>query len=195
MNARLLITLRLAAVCGLAVNLAGAATPAAGTATSAAASTAKAGATAAKPVEGKTADPFEPIRQRIDQLLKARVNPEPLPAVLPNPFTLPNSPLLLAPEDDLAPADTQAPVAAPDGPEPGSDLETLVRFAGTLKLGGLVSLNGQTSLYINQLLYKEGDVILMERRDPKSAVKVIRIAPGVLTLSFNEAKYTVRLKS
>ena len=149
----------------------------------------------AKLAEAKVNDPFEPIRMRIDQLLKARVNPEPLPAVLPNPFTLPNAPTALAIDDDLAPASPQTPAAVPDGPEPGSDLETLVRFAATLKLGGMVALNGQTSLYINQLLYKEGDVILMEKRDPKSAVKVIRIGPGGLMLGFHEAQHTVRLKN
>jgi hypothetical protein len=177
---------RLAVVFWLSLNVALAAGPGPGV-------PAKSGAT--KAPEPKVNDPFEPIRRSIDQLLKARVNPEPLPAVLPNPFTLPNAPTLLALEDDLAPVDAQAAVAAPEGPEPGSDMETLVRFAATLKLGGLVSLNGQTSLYINQLLYKEGDVILMEKRDPKSAIKVIRIAPSGLTLGFNAVQHSMRLKN
>lgn len=164
----------------------------------AAGATTKAPATkagAAKAADAKVIDPFDQVRMRIDQILKARVNPEPLPAVLPNPFTLPNSTTALLIEDDLAPAASPQPAAAPEGPEPGSDLETLVNFSATLKLGGTVSLNGQTSQYINQLLYKEGDVILMEKRDPKSAVKVVRIVPGALTLSFKEAQHTVRLKN
>lgn len=190
MNVAPLSIRRLAVALGFSINVALAATPVAG---AGAVVPAKPGAPRA--AEPKVSDPFDPIRHSIDQLLKARVNPEPLPAVLPNPFTLPNAPTLLAPEDDLAPAESAATVAAPEGPEPGSDMETLMRFSVTLKVGGMVSLNGQTSLYINQLLYKEGDVILMEKRDPKSAIKVIRIAPGALTLGFKAVQHTVRLKN
>ena len=183
-------TLRLAVLLGLLLGRVFAAEPAAGAPPKSTPSQAG----AAKPADAKVVDPFDQVRMRIDQILKARVNPEPLPAVLPNPFTLPNSTTALLIEDDLAPAAPQTP-SAPAGPEPGSDLETLANFSATLKLGGTVSLNGQTSQYINQLLYKEGDVILMEKRDPKSAVKVVRIVPGALTLSFNEAQHTVRLKN
>ncbi len=191
MNAHLRRSVHLAVLLGLFPGAAFAAEPAAGAAPKSPAS--KAGA--AKPADAKVIDPFDQVRMRIDQILKARVNPESLPAVLPNPFTLPNTTTALLIEDDLAPAAPQTPAAAPAGPEPGSDLETLVNFSATLKLGGTVSLNGQTSQYINQLLYKEGDVILMEKRDPKSAVKVVRIVPGALTLGFNEAQHTVRLKN
>ncbi|MBC7369096.1 MAG: hypothetical protein H7343_20185 [Undibacterium sp.] len=191
MNAPCFALRRLALAFALTAGVAFAATPVATPPEKSAATKAGAG----RPAEAKVNDPFEPIRLRIDQLLKARVNPEPLPAVLPNPFTLPNATTALAIDDDLAPVAPAAPVAAPEGPEPGSDLETLTRFAATLKIGGMVALNGKTSLYINQLLYKVGDIILMEKRDPKSAVKVVRIAPGVLTLSFNEARHAIRLKN
>jgi hypothetical protein len=191
MNAHLRRSVQLVVLLGLFPGGPFAAEPAVGAALKSPAS--KAGA--AKPADAKVADPFDQVRMRIDQILRARVNPEPLPAVLPDPFTLPNTTTALLIEDDLAPAASPTPLAAPAGPEPGSDLETLVKFSATLKLGGTVLLNGQTSQFINKLPYKEGDVMLMDRRDPKSAVKVVRIVPGVLTLSFNEAQHTVRLKN
>ena len=150
----------------------------------------------AKPGDPPAVDPFETVRVKIDQLLKARINPEPLPAVLPNPFTLPNAAVAPTGDDDLAPAEVPVPAAAAaEGPEPGGDKEILAKFAETLKVGGLVQFNGQTSLYINRLLYREGDVLLMDKRDPKSAVKIVRIAPGALTLGFNAATHVIRVKN
>jgi len=150
---------------------------------------------AAKPTEKKLVDPFDRTRSRIDQLLKARTNPEPLPVTLPNPFTLPVN-LAALTEDDLGPAKPNAP-AAPVAEilEPGSNAETLAAFAATLRIGGSVSVNGKLNYYINQLLYKEGDTILMDRRDPKSAITITRIVPGSLTLTFNEATQVIRLRN
>ena len=76
----------------------------------------------AKPGDPPAVDPFETVRVKIDQLLKARINPEPLPAVLPNPFTLPNAAVAPTGDDDLAPAEVPVPAAAAaEGPEPGGD--------------------------------------------------------------------------
>ena len=151
---------------------------------------------AAKPGEApKVTDPFEPTRLKIDQLLKSRLNPEPLPATLPNPFTLPNvAPTALSDDGEVTVSAGQpAPVAA--GLEPGSDADLLAQFAATLKISGMVERNGQRNFIINQLYYKEGDVILMNKKDPKSAVKIVHVAPGELILGYNDVTQTIRLKN
>jgi hypothetical protein len=150
---------------------------------------------APKPAEKKPVDPFERTRNRIDQLLKARTNPEPLPVTLPNPFTLPVN-LAALTEDDLGPATPNAPAPPPaEVLEPGSHAETLAAFAATLRISGAVTVDGKLNFFINQLLYKEGDTILMDRRDPKSAITITRIVPGALTLTFNEATQVIRLRN
>lgn len=155
---------------------------------------ARAAEPAAKPAEKKPVDPFERTRNRIDQLLKARINPEPLPATLPNPFTLPVN-LAALTEDDLGPAKPNAPAApVAEVLEPGSHAETLAAFAATLRISGAVTVDGKLNFIINQLLYKEGDTILMDKRDPKSAITISKIVPGALTLTFNEASQVIRLR-
>jgi hypothetical protein len=181
MNAALRPLCRLGAVLAATVTLAGAA------------DAAKPGA---KPGETpKITDPFEPTRLKIDQLLKARINPEPLPATLPNPFTLPNvAPTTLADDGEVTVAAGQ-PTAVAAGHEPGSDADLLAQFAATLKISGMVERNGQRNFIINQLYYKEGDVILMDKKDPKSAVKIVHVAPGELILGYNDIVQTIRLKN
>lgn len=149
----------------------------------------------AKPGDAKVTDPFEPTRLKIDQLMKARITPEPMPATLPNPFTLPNvAPTALNDDGEVTVSVGQAaPVAA--GLEPGSDADILAQFAASLKISGMVERNGQRNFIINQLYYKEGDVILMDKKDPKSAVKIVRVAPGELVLGYNDVVQTVRLKN
>lgn len=150
---------------------------------------------AAKPAENTIADPFERTRSRIDQLLRARINPEPLPVTLPNPFTLPVNLAALI-EDDLGPGKPNAP-AAPVAEiiEPGSHAETLAAFAATLRISGSVEIEGKLNFIINRLRYKEGDTILMDKRDPKSAITISRILPGSVTLTFNDATQVIRLRN
>jgi len=150
---------------------------------------------APKPGETKLVDPFESLRTRIDLLLKARVDPVPLPAVLPNPFTLPVSLAALTADDDLAPGDPQTAAPVVEQLEPGSDAEILAAFIATLRISGTVRLNGQLNFIINQLLYKEGDVILMDKRDPKSAVKIAAAGPGTITFALNAVTQVVRLRN
>ncbi len=148
----------------------------------------------AQPKEPKPVDPFERTRTRIEQLLKARLNPEPLPAALPNPFVLPAS--LTALEDDLAPAKPNTPAAPVAQPvEPGSDSEILANFAATLRISGSVQVDGNLNFIINRILYKEGDILLMDKRDPKSIVRILRILPTALTLGFGEATQVIRLRN
>ncbi len=150
---------------------------------------------APKTGEKKPVDPFERTRNRIDQLLKNRINPEPLPTTLPNPFTLPVN-LAALTEDDLGPAQPNAPAApVAEVLEPGSHAEMLAAFAATLRISGAVTVDGKLNFIINQLLYKEGDTILMDKRDPKSAITISKIVPGALTLTFNEASQVIRLRN
>jgi len=150
---------------------------------------------AAKPGETKITDPFEPTRVKIDQLIKSRISPEPLPATLPNPFNLPNvAPTALNDDGEVTVAAGQ-PASVTPGLEPGSDADILAQFAASLKISGMVERNGQRNFIINQLYYKEGDIILMDKKDPKSAVKIVHVAPGELILGYNDIVQTVRLKN
>lgn len=152
--------------------------------------------TVAKAADTKLVDPFERTRTRIDLLLKARVDPEPLPAILPNPFALPVSLAALTAEEDLAPVNPQNPAApVAEQPEPGSDAEILAAYVATLRISGSVRINGQLNFIINQLRYKEGDVLLMDRLDPKSAVKIAASGPGTITFVLNAATQVVRLRN
>jgi hypothetical protein len=152
-------------------------------------------ASSALAADTKVTDPFEPTRLKIEQLVKSRIAPEPLPAALPNPFTLPNiAPTTLADDGEVVVAAGQPAAVAP-GIEPGSDADILAQFAASLKISGMVERNGQRNFIINQLYYKEGDIILMDRKDPKSAVKIVRVAPGELILGYNDVVQTVRLKN
>jgi len=157
---------------------------------------AAAGKPVSKPGGPGLVDPFERTRTRIDQLLKARIDPEPLPAVLPNPFALPVSPAALTAGDDLAPGNPQAPAAPAVEPlEPGGDAEILAAYLATLRISGSVRIDGQLNFIINQRRYKEGDEILMDKRDPKSTVKIEAAGPGTITFVHKTAKQVVRLRN
>jgi len=133
----------------------------------------------------KSADQFARTKAHIEALLKHRLNPEPLPANLPNPFQAPGGTAVV-----------DAPRSGPPGNDPpppvNSDSETLVRLAAALKITGRVKLNDQVHLIINQATYKEGDRIPIYGKSDVTYLQVIRIAPGELTLGLNEAMETVR---
>lgn len=124
-------------------------------------------------------------KERIDALVNRRLKPEPLPDILPNPFQL----------GVATPTNSAAVPQLPDEPAlPNSDSEALTRYAAKLKIGGTIQLNGRIQLIINQSPYKEGDVIFVDNKDAVIYLQIIRLAPGELTLGFNEAVLTIKLK-
>ena len=137
----------------------------------------------------KVTDRYALTKARIATLLDQRMNPTPLPALLPNPFYR-SPPIPLSDTAPVKPADAEVVPAAPDS----SDADTLARFAATLKVSGLVVLNGQPHLTINQTICKAGDVIPVGNKDHPIYVQVLRITPDDVTFGLNQAEQTVRLK-
>ena len=137
----------------------------------------------------KVTERYALTKARIANLLGQRLNPDPLPNPLPNPFY---HPLDLPATDPgvKAPADTTQVPAAPDI----TDADTLAKFISTLKISGVVILNDQAHLALNQALCKVGDVIPVGTKEHTAYIQVLAITPDELTLGLNDAKQTVRLK-
>lgn len=142
----------------------------------------------------KATDRFERTKEHIDALLKQRLKPVPLPAVLPNPFqssgtvpTGPGSGGLSSPDQVVVPVEPEKPLTDDD--------EILAHYAAALKISGQMMVNGLPHLIINSSPYKEGGNILVKGRDDTVYyLKVIRIAPDELTLGYNAAVFTLPLK-
>ena len=144
----------------------------------------------------KVVDRFERTKEHIDALLKLRLKPVPLPAVLPNPFqssgTVPATPVTGGP----GPGTDQPPTTPPEPEKPlTDDDEILAHYAATLKISGQMMVNGLPHLIINSSPYKEGGLILVKGKDDTTFyLKVIRIAPNELTLGYNAVQLTLPLK-
>lgn len=125
---------------------------------------------------------LERTQARINALLGARLQPKPLPEKPANPFQV----TAVAP-----PAGAPATETLLSG-----DAEILAYYAPTLKISGLVNLNGQAHFIINQSPYKKGDVILIKGKD-KSVLylKVVNIEPRELTLGYNDAVLVIPVKN
>jgi hypothetical protein len=136
----------------------------------------------------KISDRYALTRLRIANLIDQRVNPDPLPAQLPNPFYRP--PDLPATDPAAKPADTAQVPAAPDI----TDADTLAMFVSTLKISGVVILNDQPRLTLNQALCKVGDVIPFSTKTHTVYIQVIAITPDELTVGLNDAKQKVRIR-
>lgn len=157
--------------------------------------TAQAPAAAATP---KASDRFLRTKAHIDALLKQRLNPVPLPAVLPNPFQAssgaPANPIAGGPGTVLLPPDQLVTPPEPEKPLTDDD-EILAHYAATLKITGQMMVSGLPHLIINSSPYKEGGTILVRgNNDAQYYLKVIRIAPNELTLGYNNAVLTLPLK-
>jgi hypothetical protein len=144
------------------------------------------------------------IKESIDALFKHRLKPDPLPVTLPNPFLVVSGVISNkrpdgSESDPASVGDSEAhdgpPAAKPgDAPPPGSDAEALARHVASLKIGGTIQINGQLQLIINQSPRKEGDLIFLDNKSAVIYLRLIRLTPTELTLGFNEAVQTVRLK-
>lgn len=133
---------------------------------------------------------FPRTEERIKLLVGRRLDPQPLPRSLPNPFYRGVETSELATLDVTTPDVPEAAPAAPDI----TDADTLARLAPTLRISGLVSLSGVPHVAINSLLCKVGDVIPVSGRDVPVFLQVRRIAPHEITLGLNEAELTIPVK-
>lgn len=141
-----------------------------------------------KPVRpGKNKDPqnFQRTKARIEALLGPRLKPEPPPDSFPNPFQLAETPAVVTPDKDPKPIE-KLPVS--------SDEEMLLYYGTSLRITGVVRINDQTHLVINQTPYKEGDTLNLKTKDGTVKLRVVAIAPGELTLGLNGATQVIKFK-
>lgn len=130
-------------------------------------------------------DRFDRLPTRINTMLGRRLNPQPFPAVLPDPFQLPGA-------MPATPAAADGKVDRPS--EPASDLAALHRYAATLKVSGTVDIGGKPHLIINASAYGEGDLIKVRDTNPVDFVRVLEITPRTLTLGYGSARLEVPLR-
>lgn len=123
---------------------------------------------------------------RIAELVGRRLNPQPLPASLPNPFYRGVEPSELA-------APEPAPELAPAAPDI-SDADTLARLAPTLRISGLVTRDHKPHLIINSVVCKVGDVFPISGQGAPVFIQVRKIAHDSFTLGLNDAELTIPLK-
>ena len=137
----------------------------------------------------KIAARFPRIEQRVQVLVGRRLNPQPLPASLPNPFYRGVEPSDLA-QLDIANPVVEAVPAAPDI----TDADTLARIAPTLRITGLVSVNDVPHVAVNGLVCKAGDVIPIGGRDIPIFIQVRKVDGHNVTLGLNDAELTIQVK-
>lgn len=135
--------------------------------------------TAAPPSAQPSADWIKRTKDRIDILLGPKHDTSAQPANTPNPFRLPG-------QSDSIHLNEPSPQA--------TDAETLARLVATLKINGLVQIAGVPQVIINQLSYKEGDLVAVREGDKATYLRVIRVTPTGLTLELNKVEQTIHLK-
>ncbi|HYC70975.1 MAG TPA: hypothetical protein VEB66_07210 [Opitutaceae bacterium] len=134
-----------------------------------------------------TAARSQRIRAQIDALLAVRRKPPPLPVDPPNPFAAASAGTVVA-GDRVAPS---LPAGAPIA-ESRSNAAILARLASRVRIGGLIRINDQHQIVINDSPLREGDSFVVEREPRIIQVQVARIAPGQLTLRLEDAELTLR---
>lgn len=132
-------------------------------------------------------DRYALTRSRISALLDLRLNPAPLPANPPNPFYQPPAEVIA---EQTAPDPNQAVPEAADL----SDADMLRKYAGTLKIGGIIDRNDVLHLTINNLTSKVGDIITVGTKERPVYLKLVALTPNEFTLSLNDATLTVSLR-
>lgn len=134
-------------------------------------------------------DRYTLTRNRINSLLELRLNPAPLPANPPNPFYQPPAEVIA--EQNAATQETTDAV-----PETAdiSDADSLRKYAGGLKIGGIINRNGVLHLTINNLASKVGDIITVGPKDHPVYLKLVALSANEFTLGLNDATLSVSLR-
>ncbi|HEY4302158.1 MAG TPA: hypothetical protein VGM73_14885 [Candidatus Didemnitutus sp.] len=136
----------------------------------------------AAPTGGQpSADWIKRTKDRIAQLLGPKHDKSPPPANVPNPFRQPGR----LDSTNAEPVDAH--------PERG-DADVLDHLVALIKVNGRVTLAGVPQVLINQLLYKEGDLVAVRSGDNPVYLRVVSISPTTVTLGMNKVEQTVRIK-
>ena len=136
----------------------------------------------------KLADRYALTKTRIQELLGARLHPEPMPATaLPNPFYRPGA--------AIEALRTQKPddLPQPEGPDL-TDADTLVKHATTLRLGGYLVQDGVPHVTINGAICKAGDTITVGPKDQPVFLHIVSVNSQAVTFRLNEVTHTLPMK-
>ena len=147
--------------------------------------------------------PSPAIQQRIDALLKHRLDPTPLPVELPNPFQVVKGSIREYTADDSTaglPATMTGVVTAPaaDGSTPpktpatASNAEVLTSAAARLKVGGFIVLNDQIQVVINGAPRREGDMIAVDWNSGLIYLKIVRLLSNEIVLRYGDTDAILR---
>jgi len=140
----------------------------------------------------KLADRYALTKARIHDLLGARLHPEALPATaLPNPFYKQTFTGDSTPNPGASTATELAP--QPDAADL-SDIDTLAKYAATLKLSGYLVLAGQPHVAINQTICKVGDVVTVGPKDHPIFLHIEDLTPQEVTLRLNQTTFVLSLR-
>jgi hypothetical protein len=134
-------------------------------------------------------DRYALTRSRISALLDQRLQPKALPATPPNPFYQPPTEVLNEQSNPTPDPGEFVPEAADI-----SDIDTLRKYAGLLKVSGVITRNDVLHLTINNTTCTVGDIITVGTRDQPIYLKLLSLTPNEFTLGLNEAKLTVAIK-
>lgn len=132
---------------------------------------------------------FPRTEEQVKFLVGRRLDPQPLPAELSNPFYRGVEPSELQQLAFDAPPEEEVP-AAPDI----TDADTLARIAPTLRITGVVAVGGVPHVVINGSACKVGDVIPVSGRDTPVFLQVRGIGVHDLTLGLHDAEITLQVK-
>jgi hypothetical protein len=135
-------------------------------------------------------DRYALTRARISTLLDMRLKPVPLPANPPNPFYQAPAEVI---DQQSAPVADPAEALVPEAADI-SDIDTLRKYATTLKVGGVITRNGVLHLTINNTTCKVGDIITVGHRDRPVYLKLLSLSLFEFTLGLNDATLAVPLR-
>lgn len=135
-------------------------------------------------------DRYALTRARINALLDIRLHPLALPANPPNPFY--QAPAVVIGQE-TTPAEDPAEVLVPESADI-SDIDTLRKYAPTLRIGGVITRNDVLHLAVNNTTCKVGDIITVGHRDRPLYLKLLELSPNEFTIGLNDAKLAVPIR-
>ena len=151
---------------------------------------------AAKPADAETYEArFKEVKQWIAELELARSQP---PAPLDprhNPFRTPGSIVMAARPGADSDGGARVPTGAglaPAESTPGTNLSVLQQGAATLRVSGIVEINGSAHLVINKRPYKQGALVPTQVQGETVYLRVKEIARRSVTLSLEDAEMTLK---
>lgn len=136
------------------------------------------------------------IARQIDELLKHRLRPEPLPIDLPNPFATQGATIQRATRSTTVvestprngtgeePADREAARA--------THSQILADCAARLRIGGTIRLKDQAQIVINDTPRKPGDLLIVPYQNTRIPIEIVRLLPDRVNLRYLEEEIAVK---